>query len=260
MTAAGEPDARALGRGGPGRQAGRRGALAQAALMVAGVAGAAWLALAWLHGGAADPVALCLAVPGAEGPARLAAMWVLMGAAMMLPTAWPALGLYGRLSARMEAGGGVHLAGFVSGYLAVWSAFGIAAAALQTAAAPALAGTDPRLAAGALIALAGAWQLTPWKAACLDACRNPLGFFMRHWAEGPAGALALGARHGGVCLGCCWAAMGLMGIAGAMNLAWMAALGILMLAEKTLPAAPLLGRLLGAAALLAGLALVAVSL
>jgi len=110
---------------------------------------------------------------------------------------------------------------------------------------------------GTLLLLAGLYQLTPVKRLCLDACRNPLGFFMRHWREGPAGALRLGARHGIVCLGCCWALMGLMLIAGAMNLVWMAALGILMLAEKTLPHADRAGRLLGVSFAGAGAALLA---
>ena len=42
----------------------------------------------------------------------------------------------------------------------------------------------------------------------------------------------LGWRQGVLCLGCCWAMMGLMFAVGAMNVVWMAALGVLMTAEK----------------------------
>ena len=33
---------------------------------------------------------------------------------------------------------------------------------------------------------AGAYQLTPWKGACLTQCRSPLGFLMTSWRDGPA--------------------------------------------------------------------------
>lgn len=234
-----------------------------AGAMVGLGAGAAWVALAWLHAAEAEApmglAELCLAphAAGTGGFGALSAMWVLMGAAMMLPTAAPAIDLYIRLAARMEARAGLHLAAFAGGYLAVWSAFGLAAAALQARAGPALAALPADAVSGALLLIAGAWQLTPLKEACLAACRNPLGFFMRHWRDGPAGALRLGCLHGAVCLGCCWALMGLMLIAGAMNLLWMAALGLLMLAEKTLPWADRAGRGLGLALCLAGAALLA---
>jgi predicted metal-binding membrane protein len=74
------------------------------------------------------------------------------------------------------------------------------------------------------------------------------------------GALAMGARHGAVCVGCCWALMALMLGFGAMNLLWMAALGLVMLAEKTLPGADRAARPLGAAAIAAGAALITTTL
>lgn len=221
---------------------------------------AAWVAILSLHGrvGAeADWLAaLCMALPGETGFATLAAMWVLMGAAMMLPTAAPAIDLYGRLVRKEPETQARQMAGFVAGYLVAWSGFGLAAAVLDWAAADLLGAVPPDALIGALLVVAGLYQLTPIKQACLAACRNPLGHFMRHWREGQLGALRLGMSHGAVCVGCCWALMALMLASGAMNPAWMVALGLLMLAEKTLPGADRAGRFLGLAAALAGAALI----
>ena len=79
---------------------------------------------------------------------------------------------------------------------------------------------------------------------------------MSHWREGAGGALRMGLHHGLVCIGCCWALMGLMFLFGAMNLVWMAALGLAMLLEKTVPGAARAGRLTGLAMALAGAALI----
>lgn len=45
----------------------------------------------------------------------------------------------------------------------------------------------------------------------------------------------MGARHGLVCVGCCWALMAVMFAVGAMSLTWMALLTAFMFAEKVLP-------------------------
>ena len=37
------------------------------------------------------------------------------------------------------------------------------------------------------------------------------------------------------CLGCCWMLMALLFVGGLMNLAWIAAIAVLVLIEKTLP-------------------------
>jgi predicted metal-binding membrane protein len=67
----------------------------------------------------------------------------------------------------------------------------------------------------------------------------------------------MGLHHGAICIGCCWALMGLMFLFGTMNLAWMAGLGLVMLLEKTAPGAARAGRLVGLAMALAGAALIA---
>lgn len=67
----------------------------------------------------------------------------------------------------------------------------------------------------------------------------------------------MGVRHGAYCLGCCWALMLVLFVVGAMNLAWVAALALLVLLEKTGPAGMLAARLAGIALVGWGLALLA---
>ncbi len=232
---------------------------------------AAWVALAVLH--AALPVsgpgsdidwlsALCrgIALPASAALPGAVTIWMLMSIAMMLLTAAPAIDIYVRLSRRIEVRRAAHVAGFAGGYLIAWASFAVAAGSAQATLggeiATITAALPPGALAGGLLLLAGFYQLTPLKQACLTLCRNPLAFFMSHWREGIAGALRMGLHHGLVCIGCCWALMGLMFLAGAMNLAWMAALGLVMLLEKTAPGAAHAGRLTGRAMALAGTALI----
>src|SRR5947207_5047691 len=49
------------------------------------------------------------------------------------------------------------------------------------------------------------------------------------------GPFLTGLRHGLFCLGCCWMLMVLLFVGGAMNLAWITAIALLIVVEKTLP-------------------------
>ena len=89
---------------------------------------------------------------------------------------------------------------------------------------------------GSVLALAGAFQFTPLKDACLDKCRHPAQFLTRYYERGAGAAFRLGARHGAFCVGCCWALMLVMFAAGVASLVWMALLTALMVHEKTRPA------------------------
>ncbi|MDQ3654636.1 MAG: DUF2182 domain-containing protein, partial [Chloroflexota bacterium] len=91
------------------------------------------------------------------------------------------------------------------------------------------------LALGAVLVLAGLYQLTPLKRVCLDHCRSPIMFVTRHWRDGYQGALRMGIEHGGFCLGCCWALFAVLVAAGVMSLAWMLLLTLIIFAEKVLP-------------------------
>jgi len=98
---------------------------------------------------------------------------------------------------------------------------------------------------GALLLIAGVFQLSPLKHVCLRACRSPLGFLMSHWRDGLWGACNMGIRHGLYCLGCCWALMALLFVGGVMNLLWVAALAGLVAIEKLAPKGEVVARALG---------------
>jgi predicted metal-binding membrane protein len=127
-----------------------------------------------------------------------------------------------------------------AGYLLVWALFSAAATALQRLLSSALVLTpmmEPATPRGAavVVAIAGLYQLTPLKRACLRACRSPLGFMMQGWRDGREGAFRLGVRHGMHCLGCCWAMMLILFAGGVMNLAVIITLTVWVLVEKLAP-------------------------
>jgi predicted metal-binding membrane protein len=184
-------------------------------------------------------------------------MWAVMMAAMMLPTAMPMVSVFATLNrTRGESG---RTVAFVAGYLALWTAFAAAATLAQWALqawgllSPMIVSMSPVLSA-ALLMIAGAFQFTPLKQACLRACRSPLGFLLTDWRDGLWGAARMGVRHGFYCLGCCWALMALLFVGGAMNLMWIAALTLLVVAEKIAPKGEILAKALGALMIGAGAA------
>jgi predicted metal-binding membrane protein len=120
---------------------------------------------------------------------------------------------------------------------------------------PAMAASSARL-AGAILIVAGAYQLSPYKGACLTHCRSPLGFLMTEWRDGTVGALRMGLRHGAYCLGCCWALMCVLFAVGVMNLAWVAVLTVIVLLEKIGPAGMAVARTAGIALILFGILLI----
>ena len=170
------------------------------------------------------------------------AMWAAMMAGMMLPSAAPLLILYARAMRNREGlrRPALRIYAMASGYLAVWAAFSAGATALQRLLAETsllnmmMEPADSRVAA-ALLILAGVYQLTPFKNACLDACRSPMGLLSARWREGVSGAFAMGVSHGLYCLGCCWALMLLLFAGGVMNLAVILALTAWVAIEKLAP-------------------------
>jgi predicted metal-binding membrane protein len=151
---------------------------------------------------------------------------------------------------------------FVAGYLVVWTAYSAVAALAQwrlheaALLSSAMAATSSVLSGGLLIA-AGVFQWTPLKRACLKGCRSPLSFLMSEWREGTVGAFVMGLRHGAYCVGCCWALMALLFVAGVMNLLWVAVIALFVMAEKVLARGQLLGHVAGIALVTAGVALMA---
>jgi predicted metal-binding membrane protein len=168
------------------------------------------------------------------------AMWAVMMAGMMLPSAAPTLLLYGAAARRNAAASGIgQIYAMAGGYLLVWALFSVAATALQRILATQLLLTpmmETGSAVGAgLLVIAGIYQLTPLKAICVSTCQSPLGFLMRHWRRGTAGALRMGIQHGAYCVGCCWALMLLLFAGGVMNLGVIAALTAFVAFEKLTP-------------------------
>jgi predicted metal-binding membrane protein len=196
--------------------------------------------------------------------AMLFAMWAVMMVGMMLPSAAPAILLYATLVRKNGERGTVLPAAwtFAAAYLVVWTGFSLAAALAQTSLAhagllaPMMVSADRTL-SGAILLAAGLYQLTPAKAACLSRCAHPLQFFTARWRAGSGGAFRMGLEHGAYCLGCCWALMLVLFVAGVMNLLWVALIAAFVLLEKLLPAGRLTSWIAGAALAAAGLYLLA---
>jgi predicted metal-binding membrane protein len=226
--------------------------------------GWAWLLLAVppVSGPAGLFDAICRASPstagGVETTAILAAMWLAMTLAMMLPTAGPMILTYAEIAETASRKGEriVSPQVLILGYLAVWFGFAALAtpaqlAVISVAAWPGAAKVAAP-ASALLFLVAGLYQFSALKQACLTACQRPFSFFFLNWTDRPLGVFRLGLRQGVYCLGCCWAMMLLMLAAGAMNVVWMALLGLLMLIEKMTPL-PHVRRAIGIAFAAAGL-------
>ena len=165
--------------------------------------------------------------------------WQVMIAAMMLPSSLPLIRLFAVTSARQDRPRAAMWA-FLGGYALVWSAFGYVAflgdIGLHSVVDQVGWLSDrPWLISGTTLAIAGAFQFSSLKDACLHQCRHPGAYLLRHYRRGVDEAFRLGRGHGVFCLGCCWALMLVMFGAGVASLWWMAALTGLMVYEKTGP-------------------------
>jgi len=211
-----------------------------------------------------------LAMGGMEDPtagwswthfAAVLAMWVVMMAAMMIPSALPAILLFQSLRRTFPGPATLETLAFSGGYVATWTGFSVLAAGAQgmlahaTLLTPAMASASVWLTA-LLFGLAGIYQFSKLKNACLAHCRSPAQFIMEHHRKGVPGAFLTGAHHGVYCVGCCWALMLLLFAVGVMNLAAVAAITALVLFEKTLPAGPRLAAGSGVALVLIGAAFI----
>jgi predicted metal-binding membrane protein len=169
--------------------------------------------------------------------------------------------MYARVGRRGQAEGKPLAATgwFAAGYFLVWTGFSLVATAAQWGFERA-ALLDSQMASvssvlgGLVLILAGLYQWTPLKDACLAQCQSPLGFLMRHggFRGDVAGCLLLGIRHGGYCVGCCWLLMALLFVGGVMNVLWIALLALLVLVEKLAPFGRWVARAAGVASAGAG--------
>lgn len=218
-----------------------------------------WLLLLWGSAHMDSPPAQ-LMMPSSEWSAAnwlaVFAMWTVMMAAMMLPSAAPMISCFAELNRRGGDAGRTLL--FVSAYLVLWTAFSGLATGVQWAfqsmgwLSPMIVSLSPLLNA-TLLLIAGAFQFSPLKRACLRVCRSPFGFLISDWRDGLWGAWLMGIRHGLYCLGCCWAMMALLFVGGVMNILWIAAIAGLVAVEKLAPKGEAVARALGAIMVAAGI-------
>jgi predicted metal-binding membrane protein len=165
--------------------------------------------------------------------------WQVMIAAMMLPSSLPLIALFAAVSADGPRPR-TAMAALLGGYALVWTGFGALAFLGDTAVHRTVMGSPwlmghSWLIAGGVLAVAGVFQFTPLKDRCLRQCRHPGAYLLARYRRGNRSAFALGRGHGWFCMGCCWALMLVMFVAGVASLLWMAALTALMVYEKTGP-------------------------
>ncbi|MBH44798.1 MAG: hypothetical protein CMD88_05020 [Gammaproteobacteria bacterium] len=176
-------------------------------------------------------------------------MWAVMMIAMMTPSILPMLLLFTTLILRrkeqgIEASSPLIL---LIGYLMSWVLFSLVITFPQYLMHqngmlnPMMEPMHGYIGVIVLI-LAGIYQFTPWKDACLSVCQSPIGFLTNNWKDGDLGAFIIGYRHGFYCIGCCWALMLTLFALGVMNIMWVMVLTVFVLFEKLSYKHPLLFR------------------
>ena len=189
----------------------------------------------------------------------LFSMWAIMMAAMMIPSAIPMVMVYTGLSRTRRKKGLPYTSVlvFVAGYLLAWMLFSLGISFIQwpmhvAGAMNPMMESSTYLLSGAVLIAAGIYQWTPYKNACLEKCRSPLGFLLNEWRKGTSGAVVMGLRHGLYCLGCCWALMLVLFAVGIMNVLWVLLIAGFVLVEKVMPAPKAIRLVSGAALVLWG--------
>jgi predicted metal-binding membrane protein len=228
-----------------------------AALLI-GVAAAAWVVL--IRRQIDMPMAMNTPTMGMDILLFLL-VWVIMMVAMMFPTAAPIILTFHRVQAGRRARGSTFVSTwvFVGGYMLVWVLVGViafagAAGAERITTQQEMSPTTAARIGGALLMIAGAYQLTPLKDVCLAKCRTPMSFVLTSWRDGYWGAVCMGLQHGLFCLGCCWLLFLALFPLGIMNVAAMAVVTLIVFAEKTFSTGEKVARLSGVALLLSGVA------
>ena len=188
--------------------------------------------------------------------AAYVAGWAVMMTAMMLPSAVPMIALYAATQRNVEQAGARALAvgTFGAAYLVLWAATGLPA---YFAGLALMAISEMVLAyvIAVVLVVAGVFQWTPLKRICLRHCRSPIGFLLGHWRPGLRGALAMGWAHAWYCVGCCWALMGVLVVAGAMGLPWVLLIACIVAAEKLLPGGERIAQVTGGLLAVLGVAI-----
>jgi predicted metal-binding membrane protein len=179
---------------------------------------------------------------------------------MMLPSATPMIAFYGTVRRSLSRTGqsGIPTPLFALVYLVLWLATGIPVYAISWAitavvqAQPELALLQPYALAAAVV-LAGVYQFSPLKRACLGVCSTPLGFLLGRWRGGYRGTFEMALEHAVYCIGCCWGLMLVLVAVGAMSLPWVLAIAAAVFIEKILPNAERTARIIGVLLVVLGL-------
>jgi len=196
-----------------------------------------------------------------EAAASFLIIWLVMMAAMMLPSLVPMLWRY----RQAVCGTGEPLLGWLTtlagaGYFFVWTLFGLAVFPLGVALAaaemdnPALSRAVP-VAVGAVIILAGAFQLSSWKAHQLACCRDAPGHDRILPADAGT-AWRQGVRFGLHCGLSCANLTVILLVIGVMDLRAMAVITAAITAERLTPAGEHLARAIGVVIVGAGALLI----
>ena len=176
-------------------------------------------------------------------------MWSVMMIAMMTPSILPMLLLFTTLNSRNKDNGKEvnSTMTLLSGYLFSWVLFSLVITFPQYAMHksgllnPMMEPTHAYLGT-VMLCLAGIYQFTPFKDACLTVCQSPLSFLMNNWKDGKLGTFIVGYKHGFYCIGCCWALMMTLFALGVMNIMWVMILTLFVLFEKLAYRRPILFR------------------
>jgi predicted metal-binding membrane protein len=238
-------------------------------IVAVGLAGVVALAWVYLVAGAGIDMSMVdmpmEPMPWSPVYAALAfVMWWVMMIAMMVPSAAPMVLLFTAIKRKQAASVSPSVEAwiFLGGYLLMWAGFSLVAALAQWGLeragllSMAMASTSTTL-GGVILLAAGLYQFTPLKSACLRYCQSPVLFLSRHWRPGAVGALGMGFRHGGYCLGCCWFLMALLFVSGVMNLVWIAGIALYVACEKLLPLGRRLSRAAGVGLIVSGVIVLA---
>jgi len=216
-------------------------------------------ALGWIvtveqaRGMSAGPGTMGLALPS------FIALWIVMMAAMMFPSVAPIAIMWSRTIVAKSTGAerAWRMGTFVAGYLVAWAGYGVLAflALLGTERLVQEAPDEAHWLGVGIFAVAGIYQLTPLKDACLRHCRSPM-MSLLHYAnfKGRSRDLRVGVHHGLYCVGCCWGLMLVLVAIGVMNVPAMIALAAVIFFEKLWRRGRQLTRLVGAAFLVLAIA------
>lgn len=220
------------------------------------LAALAWVLLIWQSRSMSNQA---MGLTMGMSAALFIAIWIVMMIAMMFPTAAPMILMFSKIyaSKRQQQQAFVPTWVFVSAYLLIWSLCGVLlyplALGIENLAANSmwLMNNAARI-GGAILLLAGLYQLSPFKHICLSKCRTPVQFILSSWHDGYGGAFRMGLEHGIYCLGCCWLLFVILFPLGIMNIAIMALITALIFAEKALPFGRQISQLAGLSLIIYG--------